>query len=72
MPRPQQQQQQQRRRRRRRDSPRSKQVVDEDEELLVRHLGISHQENGSEILEASFDVKLGQIVLQVRDAVSFA
>ena len=55
-----------------RNFSRSQQVVDQDQELLIRDLSIRHEEHRAQIFEAGFLVQVGKIELQVGTAVSFS
>ena len=47
-------------------------VVDQHQEALVGHLGVGHQEDGSQVLEAGLLVQVRQVELQVCARVSLA
>ena len=47
-------------------------VVDQHQEALVGHLGVGHEEDGSQVLESSLLVEVRQVELQVCARVSLA
>ena len=55
-----------------RDLTRGEQVVDQNQEMFVRNLGVTHQENCAQVFYSSFLIQCGQIVLQVRNTVTFS
>lgn len=49
---------------------RSEHVVDQDEELFVRHLGVGHQEHDAEILQSRLVVQGGELRLHIGDPIT--
>ena len=47
------------------------QVVDEHQEALLGHLGISHQEHGSDVLHSRLLVQCTKVQFQIRNGVAF-
>ena len=54
------------------DLSRCEEVVDEDEEALVGHLRVRHQEHRAQVLEPRLLVQVGQVQLQVGARVALA
>ena len=52
--------------------PGRQEVVDEHQEPLVGHLGVGHEEHGSQVLQPRLLVEVGQVELQVGAGVSLA
>ena len=53
------------------DLARGEQVVDQNQEMFIRDLRVAHQENCAQVLYSSLLIQCGEIVLQVRDTVTF-